>query len=54
VAVEVESFQVRKGTGGVKPLTDADRAEIHKTLGEVLRPAQHPTITFRSRQVGGR
>jgi polyisoprenoid-binding protein YceI len=53
VEVEVDSLEVREGTGGVKPLTDADRAEIKKTLGEVLHTAQHPTITFRSRQAEG-
>jgi polyisoprenoid-binding protein YceI len=53
VEVEVDSFEVRQGTGGVKPLTDADRAEIKKTLGEVLHAVQHPTITFRSTRVDG-
>jgi polyisoprenoid-binding protein YceI len=53
VELEVDSLEVREGTGGVKPLTDADRAQIKKTLGEVLHTAQHPTITFRSRQVEG-
>ena len=53
VEVEVDSLEVREGTGGVKPLTDADRAEIHKTLKEILHTAQHPTITFRSRRVEG-
>jgi polyisoprenoid-binding protein YceI len=42
VEVEVDSLEVREGTGGVKPLTDADRAEIKKTLGKVLHTAQHP------------
>jgi polyisoprenoid-binding protein YceI len=51
VEVDVDSFEVREGTGGVKPLTDADRAEINKTLKEILRTAQHPTITFRSKQL---
>jgi polyisoprenoid-binding protein YceI len=53
VQVDVDSFQVRQGTGGVKPLTDADRAEINKTLKEILRTAQHPTITFRSKRLDG-
>src|SRR5829696_2981294 len=53
IQVDVGSFQVRQGTGGVKPLTDADRAEISKTLKQVLHTAQHPTITFRSRRVDG-
>jgi polyisoprenoid-binding protein YceI len=51
--VDVDSFQVRQGTGGVKPLTDADRAEITKTLKQVLHTTQHPTITFRSTRVDG-
>ena len=53
VEVEVDSLEVREGTGGVKPLTDADRAEIKKTLGGILHTAQHPTITFRSSRVDG-
>jgi polyisoprenoid-binding protein YceI len=53
VEVAVDSLEIREGTGGVKPLTDADRAEIHKTLKEILHTAQHPTITFRSRRVDG-
>jgi polyisoprenoid-binding protein YceI len=54
VEVDVDSFEVREGTGGVKPLTDADRAEINRTLREqILHTAQHPTITFRSRRVDG-
>jgi polyisoprenoid-binding protein YceI len=53
VEVEADSFEVREGTGGVKPLSDADRAEIYKTLKEILHTAQHPAITFRSRRVEG-
>jgi polyisoprenoid-binding protein YceI len=53
IEVEVESLEVREGTGGVKALTEADRAEIKKTLGEILDTAQHPIITFRSRRVEG-
>jgi polyisoprenoid-binding protein YceI len=53
VEVDADSFEVREGTGGVKPLTDADRAEIKKTLGKILNTAQHPTITFQSRRVDG-
>jgi polyisoprenoid-binding protein YceI len=53
VEVDADSFEVGEGTGGVKPLSDADRAQIHKTLKEVLHTAQHPTITFRSRRVDG-
>jgi polyisoprenoid-binding protein YceI len=51
IQVDAESFHVRQGTGGVKPLTDPDRAAIHKTLKQALHTAQHPTITFQSRRV---
>lgn len=54
VEVDVDSLEVREGTGGVKPLTDADRAEIRNTLrGKILNTARHPVITFGSSQVGG-
>ena len=53
VEVDADSFEVGEGTGGVKPLSDADRAQIHKTLKAILHTAQHPTITFRSRRVDG-
>lgn len=54
VSAEVDSFEVREGTGGVKPLTDADRAEIKKTLRKkILHTAKHPTITFTSSRVEG-
>jgi len=54
VEVDVDSFEVREGTGGVKPLTDSDRAEVRKTIREkVLHTARHPTIAFRSTRVDG-
>jgi polyisoprenoid-binding protein YceI len=54
VDVDVDSFEVREGTGGVKPLTDSDRAEIKKTIREkVLHPERHPTIGYRSTGVSG-
>ena len=54
VEADAGSFEVRSGTGGVKPLTDADRVEIKKTLREkILHTGQHPTITFRSAQITG-
>jgi polyisoprenoid-binding protein YceI len=37
------------GTGGVKPLTDADRADIKGTIrGKILKTGRYPTITFGS------
>ncbi|MGH8828267.1 MAG: YceI family protein [Jiangellaceae bacterium] len=54
VEVDVDSLEVREGTGGVKPLTDADRADIKRTIREkILRTAQHPMIEFRSTRIGG-
>jgi polyisoprenoid-binding protein YceI len=55
VTVETDSLNVREGTGGLKPLTDANRAEIKRTLESValLHPAEHPTITFRSTSITG-
>jgi polyisoprenoid-binding protein YceI len=54
VEADVDSFEVREGSGGVKALTDADRADIKRTIQEkVLRSAHHPTISFRSTRVGG-
>lgn len=54
VEVDVDSLVVREGTGGVKPLTDADRADIKRTIREkILRTAQHPTIEFRSTGISG-
>ncbi|MQA86371.1 MAG: YceI family protein [Streptosporangiales bacterium] len=54
VDVEIDSFEVREGTGGIKPLTDADRDEIKKTLREkILQADRYPTITFRSTKVEG-
>src|SRR5215211_647331 len=57
IQVDVDSFQVRQGTGGVKPLTDADRAEISKTLqaGPPHRPASnhHLPVQAGGRRVGG-
>jgi polyisoprenoid-binding protein YceI len=55
VTVETGSLTVREGTGGLKPLTDADKAEIKRTLeGEaLLHTAQHPTITFHSTLITG-
>ncbi|WP_405774926.1 YceI family protein [Streptomyces sp. NBC_01538] len=55
VTVETGSLKVREGTGGLKALTDADRAEIERTLAkrDLLHTTEHPTITFRSTRVAG-
>jgi polyisoprenoid-binding protein YceI len=54
VTVDVDSFAVREGAGGVKPLTDGDRADIKETVQrQILDTARYPKITFRSTGVAG-
>ncbi|MEV4092303.1 YceI family protein [Streptosporangium saharense] len=54
VEVDATSFAVREGTGGVKPLSDADRRDIVRNIGEkVLDTARHPVIAFQSSLVAG-
>jgi len=54
VEAEVDSLEVREGTGGLKELTDSDRAEIKRNIREkVLRSVHFPTITFRSSRFEG-
>jgi polyisoprenoid-binding protein YceI len=44
VTVETGSMEVREATGGLKPLTDTDRAEFERTLADkaLLHTAEHP------------
>ena len=51
VVVDVDSLEVREGLGGVKPLTDKDRADIRKNLRDVLDSKTHPQIAFSSTSV---
>lgn len=54
LTVEVGSFEVREGRGGLKSLTDGDRADIQKTIREkILGTSSHPRIEFRSTEVRG-
>ncbi|MGI5269430.1 YceI family protein [Nonomuraea sp. CA-218870] len=54
VDVDAGSLRVVSGTGGVKPLTDSDRADIERTMGgKVLHADRFPAIAFRSGQVSG-
>lgn len=52
--IDVTSFEVREGTGGVKPLTDSDRRDIQRNIREkILHTDRHPSITFHSTRVAG-
>jgi polyisoprenoid-binding protein YceI len=54
VDIDADSLAVRAGSGGIKPLTDSDRAQIKTTIAQkVLHTGQHPAVTFRSTQVEG-
>jgi len=54
VEVDADSLEVRAGSGGVKPLTDSDRAQIKTTIQQkVLNTSRHPAITFQSKRVEG-
>jgi polyisoprenoid-binding protein YceI len=55
VTIDAGSLEPREGTGGLKPLTDSDRADIKKTIcsGKCLRTDEHPQITFTSTKVTG-
>jgi len=46
--LDLGSLAVREGTGGVKPLTDSDRADIKKTISGILGDG---TATFTSSRI---
>lgn len=47
--LEVGSFTVREGKGGIKPLSDDDKREIKKNMTEKsLQASRFPEITFTS------
>lgn len=49
--VELTSLAVREGTGGARPLTDKDRAEIENNARRTLGADRHPTAAFESTRV---
>lgn len=48
---DVESMEVREATGGAKPLSDKDRADIMKNIEKTLSTRRYSEITFRSTNV---
>jgi polyisoprenoid-binding protein YceI len=47
--IDAKSFEVREGSGGMKPLTDSDKSDILSNLAsKVLGTDRNPTITFKS------
>ena len=54
VTVEAGSLQVTRAEGGLKPLSDKDRGDIHRTIQEkILQTATMPDIVFRSTTTAG-
>jgi len=54
IEADIDSFEVREGSGGIKPLTDADRAVIKNTLcTKVLHADRYPAIVFTSTRISG-
>ncbi|WP_432855308.1 YceI family protein [Amycolatopsis sp. CA-161197] len=52
VDVVAGSLRVRSGSGGIKPLTDSDRAEIEKNIRtKILHTDRYHAITFHSTRV---
>ena len=51
VEVDLRTLFVVSGTGGVKPLSDHDRGEIHAAMQGPLRVGDHPVATYVSSEV---
>lgn len=52
LSARVDSFEVREGVGGVKPLSEGDKADIKKNIQQkILNTSQYPEITFRSTSI---
>ncbi|HEX6538558.1 MAG TPA: YceI family protein [Candidatus Dormibacteraeota bacterium] len=49
--VDLRSLEIRKASGGVKPMSDGDRKDIFKNLAKTLLTERHPEVTFHSRTV---
>lgn len=48
VSVELDSLEVREGTGGALPLTDTDRRDIRHNALKTLKVDRHGTATYQS------
>jgi hypothetical protein len=50
--LDLGSLAVREGTGGAKPLTDRDRADIKKTISRILGDGQASFVSSRIIRTG--
>lgn len=53
VTVDLNSLDIVNATGGVKPLSDKDKADIAKNIEKTLDTGKHPNVTFKSTSVTG-
>jgi polyisoprenoid-binding protein YceI len=53
VTIKSGSLEVVEGTGGLKPLTESDKADITQNMKKTLQTRQSPQITFQSTAVTG-
>lgn len=53
VVAQLDSLLVREGHGGIKPLSEGDKAQIVKNAAGSLGAASHPELTFTSTAVDG-
>lgn len=52
VTVELDSLEVRRGEGGMTPLTGAEKALIRSNALKTLRAKRFPEAVFRSTEIG--
>jgi polyisoprenoid-binding protein YceI len=48
VHVDLGALKVMEGTGGIKPLSDDDKEQIHQTMHKALQLGRHQYATFTS------
>ena len=53
LTVDLNSLEIVKASGGVKPLSDKDRVDIAKNIEKTLDTGKHPNVTFKSTSVSG-
>ncbi|MGQ0744488.1 MAG: YceI family protein [Acidimicrobiales bacterium] len=53
VTVDLTSLSIASASGGIKPLSDKDRAEIAQNTEKTLNTKKFPQVTFQSTSVSG-
>ncbi len=54
LTIDPRSLEIIAAKGGIKPLSDKDRADIKKNINDkILMTARNPEITFQSTEVSG-